>query len=744
MRRWSALMFAACFVLLSHSRADAQGPVVLRVEGDHFTINGQPRFLTFISYFDALHVGALNNPSDRYAKWNADLELLKTRFNGVRIFPNWYADYCSSPSQANVLDDDTLFNYNGTLNQNTLNALTSFIALADAKGMVVDVSFSRETVKTAMPATPNYQAALVAAAVALAPYKNVVIDIQNEFTKGGAQGLSATEIDAIVPAMRQAAVTPVILSGSGGGYSDIGDMARNHGFDFVAYHDDRVTDWQDADHANTQLSAIRSDLGINRKPIYFQEPTAFDLSVNGCGTATNQTDGSITHHTDAVKWAKHYGAAAWTFHTRSTFNLRNTSLSAKLGANATLQSAVDAIQPAVVAKTHWGLNAWSITAGAGTLTDAGGSRTLTLSANESDGTIATWTASVNVSWLHLGATQGSGTSLGISWDPNPNGAPRFATVELSSGHRVTFKQMGQMGRLRKTWSDYDADGKSDLAVYRETNGEWHISTSSPTVPDQHVSWGAPSLLDVPVPADYDGDGKADYAVFRRQTNEWYIWGSATQATLGVFAFGLIGDVPVPGKYATSSRAQIAVYRPSNGTWYVRDWATGSATAYGWGAARTFDPNVVGYYGDVPVPADYDGDGRDDIAIYRDNPASADPGWWHILYSGGGAFVGAWGSPGLNDVPISGDYDGDHIADLAIYRPGTAQWYIRLSSGGATVLAWGNPLTDTPIRGDFDGDGKTDVGIYRTTTGEWLVLLSSTGALYQVGWGSAGLRDAPLF
>ena len=44
----------------------------------------------------------------------------------------------------------------------------------------------------------------------------------------------------------------------------------------------------------------------------------------------------------------------------------------------------------------------------------------------------------------------------------------------------------------------------------------------------------------------------------------------------------------------------------------------------------------------------------------------------------------WGLDG--DVPVPGDYDGDGVTDLAVWRPSTGMWFIRTSGSGYTDVA----------------------------------------------------------
>lgn len=238
-------------------------------------------------------------------------------------------------------------------------------------------------------------------------------------------------------------------------------------------------------------------------------------------------------------------------------------------------------------------------------------------------------------------------------------------------------------------------------------------------------WGAPG--DYSLPADYDGDKRADVAVLRPRAGSveavWFLTRS-TDGGSGSTQWGSVsaGDVPVPGDYDGDGKTDIAVWRPAVGEWFIRRSSDGEFTQTRFGISTN-----------LPVPADYDGDRKTDFAVYRN-------GNWQIFGSSVGAMTIELG--GGFDLPVAHDYDGDGKADAAVYHPISGIWQIRDSSTGAVrSVQWGIP-GDIPVPADYDGDGRADIAIWRPSTGVWWIISSATGAIRSEQWGGAGDRPQP--
>lgn len=272
-------------------------------------------------------------------------------------------------------------------------------------------------------------------------------------------------------------------------------------------------------------------------------------------------------------------------------------------------------------------------------------------------------------------------------------------------------------------ADFDGDSKTDVSVFRPSNGVWYFQNSS-NGQNRVQPFGATG--DVPAPEDYDGDGVTDIGLFRPTTGVWYYLRSST-STFGAASFGANGDIPAAADYDGDAKADFAIFRPSTGVWYRLNSSSSVVTV-----------NSFGTNGDVPVVGDYDGDSRADISLWRPSTGV----WYRINSSNSSSSAFPFGQTG--DVPVTGDFDGDGRNDQTVFRGATGTWYVlRSSNSSLQTAAWGTN-GDVPAVGDYDGDGKEDFAVFRPAGNLWYVLLSSTSTLKSVQFGVNGDLPAPTF
>ncbi len=250
--------------------------------------------------------------------------------------------------------------------------------------------------------------------------------------------------------------------------------------------------------------------------------------------------------------------------------------------------------------------------------------------------------------------------------------------------------------------DYVGDRKTDLTVWRKDPQGVFYTAEFPTgsrgiTLARTASWGT-NADNAKVQGDYDGDGKLDYTVIRYNADNsltWYILSSSTNIMKAV-NFGFRGGEPLFGADFTGDGKDELVFTNKYDTnealtYYIGDVETGKLVlTRQWGHKNDYSLQ----------PADYTGDGKADFVAVRPNIT---PMVWYILDPASNNSKAVGFGYGLrsegNDQPIRGDYDGDGIQDISVYRKINHTFYVlRSSDGGLTTQMWGE-----------NGDSALDVG-----------------------------------
>lgn len=235
--------------------------------------------------------------------------------------------------------------------------------------------------------------------------------------------------------------------------------------------------------------------------------------------------------------------------------------------------------------------------------------------------------------------------------------------------------------------------------------------------------------------DFDGDNRTDFVVARAatatDTTGWWIRNGAGTSvpTWGQGVGFTTGDKATPADFDGDGKTDVAV------------WRGGAALTAGFYILQSSNNAFVfqqfGQTGDDPsIVGDFDGDGKADPAIYRPGANGTFYYRGSLSNPGGAVSFVPFGTTG--DLAIGGDVNGDGKADFNLIRNngGLAEHWRLLNGGGAQTIQFGLN-TDKFVSGDFDGDGRTDITAVRTNGSnfDWYVLQSASNQLAFATWGN---------
>lgn len=204
------------------------------------------------------------------------------------------------------------------------------------------------------------------------------------------------------------------------------------------------------------------------------------------------------------------------------------------------------------------------------------------------------------------------------------------------------------------------------------------------------------------------------------------WGDTLSFTFGPTA-GLIKQ-PLTGDWNGDGVDTAGLYLPERDKWALKD-----NQEDGWGETVFFHFGPSAGLEKQPLAGDWDGDGEDSVGLYLPEidkwvlKNSQTDGWDETTLS---FYFGP--AMGLEKIPLTGDWDGDGVDTVGFYLPEKDKWILKNSHtdgwDGTTFGFHFGPapgLEKIPLSGDWDENGVDTVGFYLPEKDKWILKNSQT-------------------
>lgn len=299
-----------------------------------------------------------------------------------------------------------------------------------------------------------------------------------------------------------------------------------------------------------------------------------------------------------------------------------------------------------------------------------------------------------------------------------NGESPSLSIRMADGSSARFSpNVPVTAGAAVDFADYDGDGRDDMFVLTGSSLKIALGGASSGIP------GAWFQNADTIPDDAGPECLGSECDTTGYVNHGGIWSVAdrprTGPQLNEFYYGNPGDVPFSGDWNCDGVETPGLYRQSDGFVYLRN-----SNTQGIADLQFFFGNP----GDVPLAGDFNGDGCDTVSLFRVSQQRI-----YVINTLGqdGAGLGVadfyftFGNAG--DVPFVGDFDGDGIDEIAMYRGSTGEVFLKWELAGGvadSTFLYGLP-GDIPFAGDWNGDGTDTVALFRPSTSSWYIRLANT-------------------
>jgi VCBS repeat protein len=273
-------------------------------------------------------------------------------------------------------------------------------------------------------------------------------------------------------------------------------------------------------------------------------------------------------------------------------------------------------------------------------------------------------------------------------------------------------------------ADFDLDGWIDVVVtgVNQQQFAWLRGDGSGGL-DLPVFRDVGTTVSSIAAGDFNGDGRPDVALIVYP-------GNSVQIRFGDGAGGFDSFVTLPVGPGAISLAVTDLDSNSFADLVVPNNNSNTVSVILGRPAVLFPPPRNFFAGSNPhgaVAADFDGDGRPDLAVAISQFSTESQGLSILKGNGAGEF----GSPTFVNAPqgnrlLSGHFDGNETTDLVLHGQGSLARLLGDGHGGFSIAIAQNVSAPVLVAGDFNRDGVDDlVGRFG---GAFAALLSSPGRL----------------